>query len=113
MNGSVKAGGSFADLQLASHLDFQPEAKAKAKAQAAPAATAVEAAVVFVSGYLTNVTAIASLIGPQDIVIHDEFIHNSALTGAKLSGAHRRFFKHNDMEDLDRVLHSVAGRHRH
>ncbi|MBX3566730.1 MAG: aminotransferase class I/II-fold pyridoxal phosphate-dependent enzyme [Rhizobiaceae bacterium] len=72
----------------------------------------VEAAVVFVSGYLTNVTAIASLIGPQDIVIHDEFIHNSALTGAKLSGAHRRFFKHNDMEDLDRVLHSVAGRHR-
>jgi len=72
----------------------------------------VEAAVVFVSGYLTNVATIAALLGPQDIVIHDEFIHNSALTGAKLSGAHRRFFRHNDMDDLERVLHSVAGRHR-
>ncbi|PSJ61166.1 aminotransferase class I/II-fold pyridoxal phosphate-dependent enzyme [Kumtagia ephedrae] len=72
----------------------------------------VEAAIVFVSGYLTNVTAIGTLLGPEDLIIHDEFIHNSALTGAKLSGAHRRFFRHNDAEDLERVLRSVAGRHR-
>lgn len=51
----------------------------------------VEAAVCFVSGYLTNVTAISCLMGPQDLIIHDEFIHNSALTGAKLSGAKRLF----------------------
>jgi 8-amino-7-oxononanoate synthase len=72
----------------------------------------VDAAIVFVSGYLTNVTTLGTLLGQQDLIIHDEFIHNSVLTGAKLSGAHRRFFKHNDCEDLERVLRSVAGRHR-
>lgn len=68
-----------------------------------------EAAVCFVSGYLTNVAAISCLMGPKDLVIHDEFIHNSALTGIKLSGANRRFFKHNDCADLERILLSLAG----
>ncbi|MBC7312964.1 MAG: aminotransferase class I/II-fold pyridoxal phosphate-dependent enzyme, partial [Rhizobium sp.] len=68
-----------------------------------------QAAVCFVSGYLTNVAGISSLVGPKDLVIHDEFIHNSALAGIKLSGATRRFFKHNDIADLDRVLKTLAG----
>ena len=72
----------------------------------------VDSAVVFVSGYLTNVATLSALLGPQDVVIHDEFVHNSALTGAKLSGAHRRFFRHNDMDDLERVLNSVGGQRR-
>ncbi|QYA08658.1 aminotransferase class I/II-fold pyridoxal phosphate-dependent enzyme [Agrobacterium larrymoorei] len=72
----------------------------------------VEAAVCFVSGYLTNVTAISCLMGPQDLIIHDEFIHNSALTGAKLSGAKRLFFKHNDTADLERILTNTAGEYR-
>ncbi|WHA42591.1 aminotransferase class I/II-fold pyridoxal phosphate-dependent enzyme [Agrobacterium larrymoorei] len=72
----------------------------------------VEAAACFVSGYLTNVTAISCLMGPQDLIIHDEFIHNSALTGAKLSGAKRLFFKHNDITDLERILASAAGTYR-
>ncbi|MDQ6434986.1 aminotransferase class I/II-fold pyridoxal phosphate-dependent enzyme [Mesorhizobium sp. LHD-90] len=72
----------------------------------------VESAIVFVSGYLTNVATIGTLLGPEDLVIHDEFIHNSALIGAKLSGSHRRLFRHNDMDDLERVLRSVTGRHR-
>jgi 8-amino-7-oxononanoate synthase len=68
-----------------------------------------ESAVCFVSGYLTNVAAIGCLMGPKDIVIHDEFIHNSALAGIKLSGAARRFFKHNDAADLRQILLSVSG----
>ncbi len=67
-----------------------------------------EAAVCFVSGYLTNVAAISCLMGPRDLVIHDEFMHNSGLAGVKLSGATRRFFKHNDVADLERVLKSLA-----
>ncbi|MDQ0457372.1 aminotransferase class I/II-fold pyridoxal phosphate-dependent enzyme [Rhizobium paknamense] len=70
-----------------------------------------EAAVCFVSGYLTNVAAIGCLMGPKDLVIHDEFIHNSALTGIKLSGANRRLFKHNDMADLERILSTIAPAH--
>ncbi|NTF41628.1 aminotransferase class I/II-fold pyridoxal phosphate-dependent enzyme [Rhizobium rhizogenes] len=68
----------------------------------------VDAAVCFVSGYLTNVAAISCLMGPQDLVIHDEFIHNSALAGIKLSGAVRRLFKHNDVENLDSILKTLS-----
>lgn len=73
----------------------------------------VEAAVCFVSGYLTNVAAISCIMGPKDLVVHDEFIHNSALAGIKLSGATRRLFKHNDASDLEHVLRTVAGDYRH
>jgi 8-amino-7-oxononanoate synthase len=68
----------------------------------------VEAAVCFVSGYLTNVAAISCLVGPQDLVVHDEFIHNSALAGIKQSGATRRLFRHNDVENLETVLKTLS-----
>jgi 8-amino-7-oxononanoate synthase len=68
----------------------------------------VDAAVCFVSGYLTNVATIGCLLGPQDLVIHDEFIHNSALAGIKLSGAARRLFKHNDAENLESILKTLS-----
>jgi 8-amino-7-oxononanoate synthase len=68
----------------------------------------VEAAVTFVSGYLTNVASISCLMGPQDLVIHDEFIHNSALAGIKQSGATRRLFRHNDIENLELVLRTLS-----
>lgn len=71
-----------------------------------------DAAVCFVSGYLTNVTTISCLLGPQDLIVHDEYIHNSALAGAQLSGAQRRFFKHNDVLDLENILESVTGSYR-
>jgi 7-keto-8-aminopelargonate synthetase-like enzyme len=44
--------------------------------------------------------------------VHDEFIHNSALAGIKLSGATRRLFKHNDANDLEHVLRTVSGDYR-
>jgi 8-amino-7-oxononanoate synthase len=72
----------------------------------------VDEAVVFVSGYLTNVSVLATLLGPQDLIVHDEFIHNSALTGARLTGAHRRFFRHNDLADLERILLTFKGQYR-
>lgn len=72
----------------------------------------VEAAVVFVSGYLTNVTVLGTLLGPEDLVIHDEFIHNSALAGIKLSGAARRFFRHNDTAHLEELLVDFTGKFR-
>ncbi|MGF0524366.1 aminotransferase class I/II-fold pyridoxal phosphate-dependent enzyme [Agrobacterium pusense] len=68
-----------------------------------------EACVCFVSGYLTNLALVSTLIGPRDLVIHDELIHNSVLAGIKLSGATRRFFRHNDPSDLEKVLSTIAG----
>lgn len=63
-----------------------------------------EDAIVFVSGHATNVTTIGHLFGPRDLVVHDEFIHNSALEGIKLSGAKRFSFLHNDWRALDQLL---------
>lgn len=68
----------------------------------------VEASVCFVSGYLTNVAAISCLMGSRDLVIHDEFIHNSVLAGIKQSGATRRFFRHNDIASLEQVLRGLS-----
>ncbi len=72
----------------------------------------VEAAVCFVSGYLTNVAAISCIVGPQDLVVHDEFIHNSALAGIKQSGATRRLFRHNDVDNLETVLKTLSSEFR-
>jgi 8-amino-7-oxononanoate synthase len=63
-----------------------------------------ENALVFVSGHATNVTTIGYLFGPKDLIIHDEFIHNSAIEGIKLSGATKLSFPHNDWQALDRCL---------
>ncbi|MCX7117670.1 MAG: aminotransferase class I/II-fold pyridoxal phosphate-dependent enzyme [Legionellales bacterium] len=64
----------------------------------------VDKALVFVSGHATNVTSIGYLFGQKDLVIHDEFIHDSVLQGAKLSGAFRMSFPHNDWQALDHLL---------
>jgi len=69
----------------------------------------VEDAVVFVSGHATNVSTLGYLLGPKDLVLHDEYIHNSSLVGAQLSGAKRMSFSHNDPAALDALL----SRHRH
>jgi len=64
----------------------------------------VDAAVAFVSGHATNVSTLGHLLGPGDLVIHDELIHNSLLVGARLSGATRMGFAHNDLQVLERLL---------
>jgi 8-amino-7-oxononanoate synthase len=72
--------------------------------QALAATHGVDDCVVFVSGHATNVSTIGHLFGPKDLIVHDALIHNSALLGIKLSGAHRMPFAHNDWEALDRLL---------
>ena len=60
--------------------------------------------IVFVSGHATSVTAIGCLFGPKDLIVHDTLIHNCAVEGARLSGAKRLSFPHNDWEALDEIL---------
>jgi 8-amino-7-oxononanoate synthase len=64
----------------------------------------VDDAVVMVSGHATNVTTIGYLFGANDLILHDELIHNSSLVGAQLSGAKRVSFPHNDAAALDTLL---------
>lgn len=72
-----------------------------------------EAALTFVSGHATNATAIAALIGPEDLIVHDALAHNSVTVGARLSGARRLILPHNDIDWLDRRLAACRGEHRY
>lgn len=69
----------------------------------------VDDSIVFVSGHATNVTTIATLFGPKDLIVHDSLIHNSVFEGIKLSGATRRAFNHNDPESLESILTEIRG----
>lgn len=62
------------------------------------------AAIAFVSGHATNVATIGELMGEGDLILHDAYIHNSVQVGARLSGAARRSFAHNDMAALEAML---------
>ncbi|HRF73652.1 MAG TPA: aminotransferase class I/II-fold pyridoxal phosphate-dependent enzyme [Accumulibacter sp.] len=72
--------------------------------QALAAAYEVDDAITFVSGHAANVTTIGYLFGDQDLIVHDELIHNSVLQGIALSGARRLSFPHNDAATLDTIL---------
>lgn len=64
----------------------------------------VEACVVSVGGYQTNVSTIAYLCARNDLILHDELVHNSIITGCVLSGARRIPFPHNDYAALEALL---------
>jgi len=68
-------------------------------------------AVVFVSGHATNVSTIATLLGPRDAVYHDALAHNSLILGAVLSGAARYSYPHNDCAALEALLHKTRAKH--
>lgn len=68
-------------------------------------------ALALVSGYGTNVTLIGHLMTTGDLILVDEFAHNSILAGAQLSRAETRLFRHNDVAHLASIL--SAERHSH
>ncbi|HBB67555.1 MAG: 8-amino-7-oxononanoate synthase [Elusimicrobia bacterium GWA2_56_46] len=69
-----------------------------------------EAALVYATGYQMNLGVISALIGRGDVVIVDKLDHASILDGCRLSGGEIRRYKHNDTEDLERVLKGVGAK---
>ncbi|MEZ4264925.1 MAG: aminotransferase class I/II-fold pyridoxal phosphate-dependent enzyme [Myxococcota bacterium] len=67
-------------------------------------AQGVEAALAFPSGHATNVSTIGHLFGPNDLVIHDELIHDSCIQGIKLAGSARQGFSHDDPDHARSIL---------
>ncbi|HIC91548.1 MAG TPA: pyridoxal phosphate-dependent aminotransferase family protein [Syntrophaceae bacterium] len=65
-----------------------------------------EAALVFTTGYQTNLGTISSLVGRRDMVFIDRDDHASIVDGCRLSYGKVIKFKHNDVEDLARLLES-------
>ncbi len=63
-----------------------------------------EDAIVFTTGYQSNLGCISAILQPGDTVICDSGDHASILDGCKLSGARLRPFRHNRMDKLERML---------
>ncbi len=65
-----------------------------------------EAALLFTSGYVANMTALTTLAAkvPGCILYSDAFNHNSMIEGMRHSRVDKRIFRHNDTADLERVL---------
>ena len=65
-----------------------------------------EAALLFTSGYVANMTTLSTLGAqlPGCILYSDSLNHNSMIEGIRHSRAEKRIFKHNDPADLDRLM---------
>ena len=66
-----------------------------------------EEALCFSTGFTVNSGVIAAIGGREDYIICDDRDHASIVDGRRLSFAHQLKFKHNDMEDLERVLKTL------
>lgn len=62
------------------------------------------AAILFPTGYMTNLGTIQAMVGPGDAVIIDRLDHASIVDGARLSGAKLLVYPHKDMKALEKIL---------
>jgi 8-amino-7-oxononanoate synthase len=96
--GTSCTGSRFVNGTLDLHLELESElAEFMEK----------DAALVFPTGYQTNVGTISALVGRQDFVITDREDHASIVDGCKMSYGQMRRFNHNDADHLERVLKKV------
>jgi 8-amino-7-oxononanoate synthase len=63
-----------------------------------------ESAILFTTGHHVNQGVISALVGRGEVVITDKLDHASIIDGCRLSLGEMARFRHNDMEDLERVL---------
>jgi len=62
----------------------------------------------FTTGYTTNMGAISVLAGRRDIILSDRENHSCIMDATQLSFAETKKYKHDDIEDLERVLEGSA-----
>jgi 8-amino-7-oxononanoate synthase len=63
-----------------------------------------EAALVYATGFTVNSGVVSCVTGREDYLIFDEFNHASLIEGKRLSFSKQLKFRHNDMEDLEKIL---------
>ena len=51
-------------------------------------------------------------MGEGDLIVHDEFVHDSAVVGTRLSGATSFSFHHIDLEAMEVILRKDRSQHR-
>ncbi|WP_224484121.1 aminotransferase class I/II-fold pyridoxal phosphate-dependent enzyme [Robertkochia aurantiaca] len=67
-----------------------------------------ESALIFNSGFDANSGLLSALGNRNDVILYDEYAHASIREGIKLCHARNYKFRHNDIQDLKRLLNRYA-----
>jgi 8-amino-7-oxononanoate synthase len=70
-----------------------------------------ESALVFATGFQSNQGALASIVGPNDVIFSDQENHASIIEGTRGAAGKTIVFRHNDAEDLERKLSEHRSRY--
>ena len=99
--GTGCSGSRFLNGTLQMHLELEYElAKFLNK----------EAAMTFSTGFQSNLGIISAIAGMGDYILNDKENHASIYDACRLSFAKTFQYKHNDMEDLERILQNLSGK---
>lgn len=93
--GTGSGGARLTTGNKTPHLELEEEI-AKFKGE--------DASITFGTGYMANVGTISALCGKNDIIFSDELNHASIIDGIRLSRAKCYVYRHNDLEDLKRLI---------
>ncbi len=96
--GSGCSGSRFLNGTLNMHLELESELADFVHK---------DEAVTFSTGFQSNLGIVSAIVGRNDYVICDRENHASIYDGCKLSYGKMVRYKHNDMEDLEKILQSV------
>ncbi len=104
--GTGCTGSRFLNGTLEMHLELE-ERLAKF--------VGMENAIVFSTGFQTNLGTITALVGKDDVIISDKEVHASIIDAVSLSKIQKRaglrFYKHNDMDSLESILKRYPADH--
>ncbi|MCK4296384.1 MAG: aminotransferase class I/II-fold pyridoxal phosphate-dependent enzyme, partial [Candidatus Marinimicrobia bacterium] len=96
--GTGRTGSRFLNGTLDIHEEFEQElAEFVGK----------ESALIFSTGYLVNLGVISTILGKNDFTVIDKLDHASIIDGCLLSHSKTMRYKHNDMNDLEKVLSKI------
>lgn len=108
INATQKFGtGSTGSRLLSGHRELHSELE-----RAIASLKQTEDALVFSSGYLANLGAIAAIVDKRDLILSDQYNHSSLKNGAILSGATIIDYPHCDVEILKSQLEKQRDRYR-
>ncbi|MGQ0842378.1 aminotransferase class I/II-fold pyridoxal phosphate-dependent enzyme [Actinokineospora sp.] len=93
--GTSCTGSRFMNGTLAMHLELEDRMARF---------IGMEKALVFATGYQANLGAITALMNEDHVAVCDKEIHASIIDSVRMAGAQLARFRHNDPDDLDRVL---------
>ena len=96
--GAATCGSRFLNGTLDIHVELEDRLAKFMKS---------EAALTFSTGFQTNQGVISTIVDRGDAVITDKMDHASIIDACRLSYGEVYKFKHNDMEDFERVLSHI------